>query len=113
MSSPQERAQHARRRAQRERLLARRRRQARQGYRWSDWQLFSTWQARQAALSQFATTPKACSCWMCGNDRRQGLLTLQEKAWAQEAASARRWPNRWDEGSEKRSRATEGPDDTA
>lgn len=96
MSSPQDRALHAHRRAQRERLLARRRRQARQGYQWSGWQLLSTWQGRQAALARFTTTPKACNCWMCGNDRRLGFVTLQEQAWAEEARNARRWPDRWD-----------------
>lgn len=32
---------------------------------------------RNAGL--FANHGKVCSCWMCGNPRKQGELTVQEK----------------------------------
>lgn len=33
--------------------------------------------ARNAGL--FANHGKVCSCWMCGNPRRLGCLTMQER----------------------------------
>lgn len=29
-------------------------------------------------IGRVATTPKPCSCWMCGNPRKLGELTRQE-----------------------------------
>lgn len=31
------------------------------------------------AMAVFKEQPKLCSCWMCGNPRRFGKLTIQEK----------------------------------
>jgi hypothetical protein len=36
------------------------------------------WLTNEKNAGLFANHGKVCSCWMCGNPRRNGLLTLQE-----------------------------------
>jgi hypothetical protein len=37
-----------------------------------------TWDASDKDAGVFANHGKVCSCWMCGNPRKYGQLTLQE-----------------------------------
>ena len=36
------------------------------------------WLTSEKNAGLFAKHGKVCSCWMCGNPRKQGLLTMQE-----------------------------------
>jgi hypothetical protein len=36
------------------------------------------WDASAKHVGVFANHGKVCSCWMCGNPRKLGLLTMQE-----------------------------------
>jgi hypothetical protein len=38
-----------------------------------------TWEASDRDAGVFANHGKVCSCWMCGNPRKYGELTLQER----------------------------------
>jgi hypothetical protein len=38
-----------------------------------------SWVTNERNAGLFANHGKVCSCWMCGNPRRFGELTLQEK----------------------------------
>jgi hypothetical protein len=46
-----------------------------------------SWEASAKDVGIFANHGKRCSCWMCCNPRKQGLLTLQELR----ATTARQW----------------------
>ncbi|SEM50561.1 hypothetical protein SAMN04487857_102341 [Pseudomonas sp. ok272] len=37
------------------------------------------WSTSERSAGVFANHGKICSCWMCGNPRKLGELTLQEK----------------------------------
>lgn len=41
--------------------------------------LHAYWTTNQRNAGLFANHGKVCSCWMCGNPRKQGDLTMQEK----------------------------------
>ena len=41
--------------------------------------LHACWTTNQRNAGLFANHGKVCSCWMCGNPRKQGDLTMQEK----------------------------------
>ncbi len=41
--------------------------------------LHACWVTNQRNAGLFANHGKVCSCWMCGNPRKQGDLTMQEK----------------------------------
>lgn len=41
--------------------------------------LHARWTTNQRNAGLFANHGKVCSCWMCGNPRKQGDLTMQEK----------------------------------
>ncbi len=41
--------------------------------------LHACWATNQRNAGLFANHGKVCSCWMCGNPRKQGDLTMQEK----------------------------------
>ena len=41
--------------------------------------LHASWATNQRNAELFANHGKVCSCWMCGNPRKQGDLTMQEK----------------------------------
>jgi len=36
------------------------------------------WSTSEKNAGVFANHGKVCSCWMCGNPRKLGLLTMQE-----------------------------------
>lgn len=36
------------------------------------------WLTSEKNAGLFANHGKVCSCWVCGNPRKQGLLTMQE-----------------------------------
>jgi len=39
---------------------------------------YECWSTSEKNAGLFANHGKVCSCWMCGNPRKLGLLTLQE-----------------------------------
>lgn len=41
--------------------------------------LNASWPTNQYNAGLFANHGKVCSCWMCGNPRKLGELTIQEK----------------------------------
>ena len=78
----------AERRAKAERAKERAKRQL--TLMWSD----SNWPVTDKAVGLHATTPKLCSCYMCGNPRRYFReLTLQEQRWNErERIEMAEWP---------------------